>query len=70
VAPGVDEATGFSASQSFDEAFARARANLPQLPPGVPDALEEIKVLEIGALFGGIAGFNHLFVRISRTRTP
>jgi len=70
-AAGADEATGFSAAKSFDEAFAQARANLPVLPPPtVADSMEEIKVAEIGALVGGIAGFDHLYVRICRTRTP
>ena len=66
--PGADEATGFSRSLSFDEAFAHALANLPPLPPsGVADALVRVQVVEIGALFGGIAGFNDLFVRVCRT---
>jgi hypothetical protein len=29
--------------------------------------LERIQVVEIGALFGGIAGFRDMFVRICRT---
>lgn len=70
-AAGADEATGFSPAKSFDEAFAQARANLPVLPPPTAaDSMEEIKVAEIGALVGGIAGFDHLYVRVCRTRTP
>lgn len=65
--PGEDEATGFSKKLSFDEAFANAVANLPPIEPPVPDALSRVQVLEIGGLFGGIAGFHDLFVRISRT---
>ena len=66
--PGADEATGFSRSLSFDEAFAHALANLPPLPPPtIVDALVRVQVVEIGALFGGIAGFNDLFVRVCRT---
>ncbi|MGH3696596.1 MAG: hypothetical protein ACRDRX_21845 [Pseudonocardiaceae bacterium] len=65
--PGADEATGFSKKLSFDEAFANARANLPPFKTDVADALETIEVVEIGALFGGIAGFHDLFVRICRT---
>jgi hypothetical protein len=53
---GVAEATGMSANLSFDEAFANALANLPASSPTHPD---------IGAMFGGIAGFHHLVVRIS-----
>lgn len=33
----------------------------------LPDTLETIEVVEVGALFGGIAGFHDLFVRICRT---
>lgn len=63
---GADEAIGFSKKLSFDEAFADALANLPPVPPGA-DRLERIQVVEIGGLFGGIAGFHDLFVRICRT---
>jgi hypothetical protein len=66
--PGSDEATGFSGKLSFDEAFANALANLPPVESPVSDALTRIQVLEIGGLFGGIAGFNDLFVRICRTQ--
>ncbi|MGH3940984.1 MAG: hypothetical protein ACRDTG_20565 [Pseudonocardiaceae bacterium] len=65
--PGADEATGFSKKLSFDEAFANAVANLPPIEPPVADALSRVQVVEIGGLFGGIAGFNDLFVRICRT---
>lgn len=64
---GADEATGFSKKLSFEEAFANARANLPPAQSPVADSLEQIQVLEIGALFGGIAGFHDMFVRICRT---
>jgi hypothetical protein len=64
---GADEATGFSKKLSFEEAFANARANLPPVQSPVADSLEQIQVLEIGALFGGIAGFRDMFVRICRT---
>ncbi|MGH3717864.1 MAG: hypothetical protein ACRDRI_03305 [Pseudonocardiaceae bacterium] len=65
--PGADEATGFSKKLSFEEAFANARANLPPAQSPVVDSLERIQVLEIGALYGGIAGFRDMFVRICRT---
>ncbi len=65
--PGADEATGFSKKLSFDEAFANARANLPPVKSPGADILERIQVVEIGGLFGGIAGFHDLFVRICRT---
>ncbi len=65
--PGADEAPGFSRNLSFEEAFADARAKLPPFTTTVADALETIRVVEIGGLFGGFAGFNDLFVRICRT---
>jgi hypothetical protein len=64
---GAEEATGFSANLSFDEAFADALASLPAITPTHPDTLETVRVLEIGALFGGIAGFHDLWVRVCRT---
>jgi len=63
----ADEATGFSSNLSFDEAFADALTRLPAFEPTHPDTLERVTVVEIGGLFGGIAGFNDLFVRICRT---
>lgn len=69
LAPGgaADEATGFSKRLSFDEAFADAVAKLPPATPEHPDMLETVSVQEIGALFGGIAGFHDLWVRVTRT---
>ena len=64
---GADEATGFSKKLSFDEAFADALANLPTIEPEHPDTLETVRVVEIGGLFGGIAGFHDLYVRVCRT---
>lgn len=63
----AEEATGFSKKLSFEEAFANARTNLPPAQSPVADSLERIQVLEIGALFGSIAGFHDMFVRICRT---
>jgi hypothetical protein len=54
--------TGYSASLSFDEAFGDAVAGLAR--DDTPDALLRVTVDEIGGLFGGFAGFHHLFVRI------
>ena len=64
---GADEATGFSKKLSFDEAFADALAKLPTIEPEHPDTLETVRVVEIGGLFGGIAGFHDLYVRVCRT---
>lgn len=55
-------ATGRSAALSFDEAFADALAQLPASP--VSDGLTRVKVTEVGGLFGGVAGFRELFVKI------
>ncbi|GAA4734796.1 hypothetical protein GCM10023328_13520 [Modestobacter marinus] len=51
---------------SFDEAFADAVANLPPFEPPFPDAMDRVDVVDTGALFGGIAGLHHLFVRVRR----
>jgi hypothetical protein len=67
--PGAEQATGFSRTFSFDEAFADAQARFPESPDTHPDQLVTLEVLETGALIGGFAGFNHLFVRVSRTIT-
>ncbi len=64
---GADQATGFSKNLSFDEAFAEAVANLPPIEDPHPDQLQRVRVLEIGALFGGIAGFSDLTVTVCRT---
>ncbi|MDT5333449.1 MAG: hypothetical protein QOF31_4746 [Mycobacterium sp.] len=63
----TNEATGMSSRLRFDEAFANAIANLPPSEPSHPDQLTSITVLETGALFGGIAGFHHLYVRVQST---
>jgi hypothetical protein len=66
--PGGDEATGLSADLSFDEAFRDAVAGLPPLNGGVvADQLATVRVIDIAGLFGGIAGFHHLAVRVRRT---
>lgn len=64
--PGAVEAVGSSTTLSFDEAFADAVANLPPLEPPMPDALTRVLVTDTSGLFGGIAGFHHLFVRVRR----
>jgi hypothetical protein len=65
---GEREATGTSPSLKFDEAFKDALANLPVVPPLHPDELTHVEVLETGGLFGGFAGFHHLYVRVRATR--
>ena len=58
------EATGMSRKLSFDEAFADAVAQLPPPASQHPDQLTSVVVVETGGLFGGFAGFHHLYVRI------
>jgi hypothetical protein len=60
----ANEATGMSPNLSFDEAFADAVAKLPQSVPSHPDSMTTVTVVDIRGLFGGIAGFHHLAVRI------
>jgi hypothetical protein len=59
------EATGYSDSFSFDEAFREAVANLPPRQVSYPDEMTTVTVTSIGALFGGIVGFQKMFVKIS-----
>ena len=65
-APDAVEVTGLSPNLRFEEAFADAKANLPPFDPPDPGTLERIDVVEISSLFGGIADFHHLVVRIRR----
>ena len=63
-----DVATGFSKILIFDDAFQDALTRLPPIEPaGPPDTMHTVRVEEIGALFGGVAGFHDLYVRIRRT---
>ena len=62
--PARREATGMSRNLSFDEAFADALAQLPPPATSHADQLTSVVVTETGGLFGGIAGFHHLYVRI------
>jgi hypothetical protein len=57
-----------SADLSFDEAFRDAVAGLPPLNGGgTADQLATVRVIDTAGLFGGIAGFRHLAVRVRRT---
>ncbi len=58
------ESIGYSNKLSFDEAFADAVKKLPPASVKFPDMLETIEVVQVGASFGGIAGFHRLEVRI------
>jgi hypothetical protein len=59
------ESVGLSAKLSFDEAFANALAGL-STGASFPDELVTVSVVDITGLFGGIAGFHHLAVRVRR----
>ena len=58
------EAVGYSEKFDLTEAFQDAIKALPPDEHPFPDKLTTVKVSEIGALFGGIAGFHKMFVRI------
>ena len=67
VAATVGLQQGFSKNLSFDEAFASALESLPATTTKTADAMDRVQVVEIGGLFGGIAGFHDMYVRIRRT---
>lgn len=59
-------AVGYSDTFSIEEAFKDAIGNLPPGPAPYPDYLASVKIQEIGALYGGFAGYNgKLFVKVS-----
>lgn len=58
------EATGYSDSFDFAEAFRDAISQLPDQGAGIPDWLNTYEVISIGAEIGGIAGFNRMYVRV------
>jgi hypothetical protein len=64
--PNAVAVTGLSPNLRFEEAFADAKSNLPPFEPPHPGALERIDVVEMSSLFGGIAHFHHLVVRVRR----
>lgn len=63
-APQRVEATGYSTSYSFDEAFRDAVSNLPPDDNPFPDKLTTIHVVDIGAMIGGFPGFNQMYVTV------
>ncbi len=64
IQPSIRIATGYSENMNFDEAFSNAIDNLPPSTPPYPDYLESIRVIDTGALFGGIAGISKMYVTI------
>lgn len=59
------EAVGYSVDYDLGEAMREAMAQLPSQGSEIPDWLASYTVVSIGAEVGGIAGFNHLTVRVS-----
>jgi hypothetical protein len=59
------EAVGYSRAYDLGEAIREAIDKLPTQGANIPDWLSTYTVLSIGAEIGGIAGFNHLKVRVS-----
>lgn len=58
-------ATGYSNSFSFTEAFKDAIGNLPPDTNPYPDKLTNVRVVATGANFGGIAGWNRMYVTVA-----
>jgi hypothetical protein len=68
---GAAIAMGYSESFSFDEAFRNAIDALPEdTTPVYPDKMTGVRVIEIGATFGGITGVAHMYVRVQRAPDP
>lgn len=62
---GLHTATGYSNSFSFTEAFQDAIGNLPPDANPFPDKLTNVRVVGVGANFGGIAGLNRMYVTVA-----
>jgi hypothetical protein len=58
------EADGYSRAYDLGEAIRDAVSKLPPRGAGIPDWLNSYSVVSIGAEIGGIAGFDHLRVRV------
>ncbi|HYR74673.1 MAG TPA: hypothetical protein VEM96_02415 [Pyrinomonadaceae bacterium] len=58
-------ATGYSNSFSFTEALQDAIGNLPPDTDPYPDKLVNVRVVQTGAEFGGIAGLNRMYVTVA-----
>ncbi|HET6894591.1 MAG TPA: hypothetical protein VFH72_04325 [Candidatus Baltobacteraceae bacterium] len=59
-----DTATGYSPSLNFEEALRDAVSQLP--PTHNPDELTSVRIIGMGAEFGGFAGLQRLWVTVSR----
>jgi hypothetical protein len=60
--PWGGEAVGYSERYDVGEAVHDAIGKIPSSP--IPDWLATFEVVRIGAEIGGIAGLNHMFVRV------
>lgn len=58
------EAVGYSRDYDLGDAVRDAITKLPPQGPAIPDWLSTYSVVSIGAEIGGIAGLNHLTVRV------
>jgi hypothetical protein len=67
--PSPYEAIGYSDAFDFAEAFRDAISKLPDQGGGIPDWLDEYKVVDIGAEIGGIAHLNRMYVRVRTVRS-
>jgi hypothetical protein len=61
---GIHTATGYSNTFSFTEAFQDAVDNLPPDENPYPDKLTTVRVTGVGAQFGGLAGYNRMYVSV------
>jgi hypothetical protein len=68
---GAAIAMGYSKSFSFDEAFKNAIDALPaDTTPVYPDKMTGVRVIDIGATFGGFTGVAQMYVRVQRAPDP
>jgi hypothetical protein len=68
---GAAIAMGYSKSFSFDEAFKNAIDALPEdTTPAYPDKMTGVRVIDIGATFGGFTGVAQMYVRVQRAPDP
>jgi len=58
------ESVGYSRAYDLGEAVRDALSSTPPQNPGIPDWLSTYEVVSIGVQRGGIAGFDHLVVRV------
>jgi hypothetical protein len=62
---GLHTATGYSDSFSLTEAFRNAVESLPPDTNSYPDKLINVRVVDVGGNFGGLAGLNRMYVSVA-----